>query len=57
MDPKKAKTIVSVRNSKAYEQRAKESTSAKKSASAGTIDRGCGKCKWCKGPKCKKYPT
>ena len=54
---KKAKTIVSVRNSKSSEQRTKESTSAKKSASAGTIDRGCGKCKRCKGPKCKKYPT
>ena len=49
--------IVSVWNSKASEQGAKESTSAKKSAGAGTIDRGCGKCKRCKGPKCKKYPT
>ena len=49
--------IVSVLNSNASEQRAKESTSAKKSASAETIDRGCGKCKRCKGPKCKKYPT
>ena len=48
--------IVSVWNSKAFEQGAKESASAKKSASAGTIDRGCGKCKRCKGPKCKKYP-
>lgn len=47
--------IVSVWNSKA-DTWAKESASAKKSAGAGTIDRGCGKCKRCKGPKCKKYP-
>ena len=48
--------MVSVWNSKAS-KKAQESTSAEKSASAGTIDRGCGKCKRCKGPKCKKYPT